>query len=178
MVHLYGSFQGSFTPNATMDLSVDCGSHCEEYGAPPGERPGETTTVDFCEMSMIEQPLGGEEKRNVTCPPQEGYALISSEGYVIPMFFSTPVSFSSIFPYRSLGSMVADKSRAGTTSRSMPRLPRAREFIVSRLRFVCDGKTRTGISIIPPALGMIVDGRGKEGMMPLSHTIRYNMLLL
>ncbi|KAI6091244.1 hypothetical protein F4821DRAFT_198843 [Hypoxylon rubiginosum] len=97
MVHLYGSFQGSFTPNATMDLSVDCGSHCEEYGAPPGERPGETTTVDFCEMSMIEQPLGGEEKRNVTCPPQEGYALISSEGYVIPMFFSTPGWYNFTF---------------------------------------------------------------------------------
>ncbi|KAI1758496.1 hypothetical protein GGR53DRAFT_524621 [Hypoxylon sp. FL1150] len=69
MVHLYGSFRGSFTPNATIDASVDCGSHCEEYGAPPGERPGEATTASFCEMSMIEQPLGGREKTNVTCPP-------------------------------------------------------------------------------------------------------------
>ncbi|XXG98252.1 methylenetetrahydrofolate reductase (NAD(P)H) met13 [Hypoxylon texense] len=89
-VHIYGAFQDSFTPNATIDLTVNCGSHCEEYGTPPGDRPGETTTADFCEMSEIEQPLGGREKRNATCPPEEGYALITSYGYVVPMFFSTP----------------------------------------------------------------------------------------
>lgn len=96
LFHLYGTFQDSFTPNATIDVTVDCGSHCEEYGAPPGDRPpGETVTGDFCEMSEIEQPLGGR-KRNQTCPPEEGYALISSPGYVVPMFFSTPVSVFSL----------------------------------------------------------------------------------
>lgn len=92
IIHLYGAFRGSFAFNATIDLTVDCGSHCEEYGAPPGETPGETVTVDFCEVSEIEQPSGGGRRRNETCPPVEGYALISSPAYVVPMFFSTPVS--------------------------------------------------------------------------------------
>ncbi|KAI5863771.1 hypothetical protein GGS23DRAFT_513425 [Durotheca rogersii] len=95
-VHIYGTFQHSFTPNATLDLTVDCGSHCEEYGAPPGDSPGETVTADFCEMSGIEQPLGGK-KKNVTCPPEEGYALISSRGYVVPMFFGTPGWYNFTF---------------------------------------------------------------------------------
>ncbi|KAI4866794.1 hypothetical protein F4820DRAFT_446670 [Hypoxylon rubiginosum] len=88
-VHVYGSFRGSFTPNATLDLTTNCGSHCEEYGAPPGETPGETGRIGFCEVSQIEQPSGGKE-RNATCPPEEGYALITLEGYVMPMFFGTP----------------------------------------------------------------------------------------
>ncbi|KAI8631673.1 hypothetical protein F5Y19DRAFT_493544 [Xylariaceae sp. FL1651] len=96
IVHLYGSFQGSFSPNATLDLTVDCGSHCEEYGFPPGERQGETTTEKFCEMSEIEQPLGGK-KKNTTCPPKEGYALISSWGFVMPMFFSNPGWYNFTF---------------------------------------------------------------------------------
>lgn len=98
LVHIYGTFQDSFAPNATITVRADCGSHCEEYGAPPGERPGESISADFCEMSGIEQPLGGLET-NVTCPPQEGHALISSPGYIMPMFFHAPVSFPPIFPY-------------------------------------------------------------------------------
>ncbi|KAI6081592.1 hypothetical protein F4821DRAFT_24424 [Hypoxylon rubiginosum] len=89
LVHIYGTFQDSFAPNATITVRADCGSHCEEYGAPPGERPGESISADFCEMSGIEQPLGGLET-NVTCPPQEGHALISSPGYIMPMFFHAP----------------------------------------------------------------------------------------
>jgi hypothetical protein len=93
MVHIYGAFQETFqetpTQNATIDLRADCGSHCEEYGAPPGETPSETITFDFCDMSIIEQPLGG---RKATCPPAEkGYALISSMGYAFPMAVYTPV---------------------------------------------------------------------------------------
>lgn len=91
-VHIYGAFQKSFASNATMELAVDCGSHCKEYGAPPGETPGESTSAGFCELSDIEQPLGGK-KKNATCPPEEGYALITSIGYVMPMFFRAPVSF-------------------------------------------------------------------------------------
>ncbi|KAI1371191.1 hypothetical protein F4677DRAFT_436223 [Hypoxylon crocopeplum] len=96
LVHLYGTFRGSFTPNATLNLFDDCGSHCEEYGAPPGDSPGESLAIDFCDMSEIEQPLGGM-KTNVTCPPQEGYALISSMGYVMPMFFSAPGWYNFTF---------------------------------------------------------------------------------
>ncbi|KAI2629984.1 hypothetical protein GGR54DRAFT_587226 [Hypoxylon sp. NC1633] len=95
-VHIYGTFQKSFMPNATVNLAADCGSHCEEYGAPPGTRPGESFTVDFCKMSQIEQPLGGE-KTNVTCPPQEGYALITSWGFVLPMFFRAPGWYNFTF---------------------------------------------------------------------------------
>lgn len=91
-VHIYGSFQQSFAPNATLQAKVDCGSHCEMYGVPPGEDPsGEVINLDFCEMSAIEQPLGGKHP-NVTCPPEKGYALIESIGYVMPLFLSTPVS--------------------------------------------------------------------------------------
>lgn len=74
-----------------MKLSVDCGSHCEEYGVPPGGPSGESVMVGFCELSDIEQPLGGT-KKNATCPPGKGYALITSMGYVMPMFFRAPVS--------------------------------------------------------------------------------------
>lgn len=90
-MHIHGTFQKTFAADATMELSVDCGSHCEEYGAPPGETPGESTIAGFCELSDIEQPLGGK-KKNATCPPEEGHALISSTGYVMPMFFRVPVS--------------------------------------------------------------------------------------
>ncbi|KAI0875542.1 hypothetical protein GGS24DRAFT_455065 [Hypoxylon argillaceum] len=93
-VHLYGTFQGSFTPDATLELRVDCGSHCEEYGAPPGESPGESATEGFCNLSNIQQPLGGKK---ATCPPQDGYALITSTGYVMPMFFSTPGWYNFTF---------------------------------------------------------------------------------
>ena len=91
LFHLYGTFQGTWSGNATITARADCGSHCEEYGAPPGERPGESYTDIFCHMSEVEQPLGGK-KKNETCPPEIGYALITSPGYVIPMFFSAPVS--------------------------------------------------------------------------------------
>ena len=93
LVHIYGTFLGSFTPNATVAVTVDCGSHCEDYGVPPGESRGETFTGNFCEMSDIEQPTGGK-KRNATCPPEEGYALITSLGYIMPMFINAPVSLS------------------------------------------------------------------------------------
>ncbi|KAI0098281.1 hypothetical protein GGR51DRAFT_431810 [Nemania sp. FL0031] len=97
-IHLYGTFRESLTPNATLEFQVNCGSHCEEYGAPPGESPGESALVDFCELSGIEQPLGGKK---ATCPPQEGYALISSLGYVMPMFFSTPGWYNFTFDART-----------------------------------------------------------------------------
>ncbi|TGJ88662.1 hypothetical protein E0Z10_g9 [Xylaria hypoxylon] len=93
-IHMYGAFLESFTPNASLDLQVNCGSHCEEYGAPPGQSPGESATADFCELSGIEQPLGGKK---ATCPPQEGYALITSSGYVFPMFFGTPGWYNFTF---------------------------------------------------------------------------------
>ncbi|KAI1775060.1 hypothetical protein F4818DRAFT_441884 [Hypoxylon cercidicola] len=96
-VHIYGTFQDSFTPNATIDLTVDCGSHCEEYGNPPGETPKETVALSFCEMSWIEQPLGGKKKKNETCPPEEGYALITSEGYVWEMPIHTPGWYNFTF---------------------------------------------------------------------------------
>ncbi|KAH8165903.1 hypothetical protein CIB48_g2344 [Xylaria polymorpha] len=98
--HLYGEFQETFTPNATMELTVDCGSHCEEYGVPPGERPGESGTVPFCGVSDIEQPLGGE-KRNETCPPVEGHALITSPGYAWRMFFGAPGWYNFTFDART-----------------------------------------------------------------------------
>jgi hypothetical protein len=72
-------------------VRIDCGSHCEEYGNPPGERPGETFTIDFCDFSSIQQPLGG--KKNVTCPPPEkGWALITSPAFVWEMFLGPAVS--------------------------------------------------------------------------------------
>jgi hypothetical protein len=92
LFHLYGTFQGSFTSNATIHLRVDCGSHCEDYGNPPGETPSKTWSFDFCEFSNIQQPLGG--KKNTTCPPEKGWALIASPGYTWPMYINAPVSFS------------------------------------------------------------------------------------
>ncbi|KAM0715194.1 hypothetical protein Q7P37_009659 [Cladosporium fusiforme] len=97
LIHLYGTFQHTFSPNATINLKVDCGSHCEEYGNPPGESPSETVEVDFCEVSEIDQPLGRKSDRNGTCPPEKGYALLSSAAYVVPMFFSTPGWYNFTF---------------------------------------------------------------------------------
>jgi hypothetical protein len=91
-IHVYGSFQNTFTSNATIDLTVDCGSHCDMYGVPPDERAGETGSFNFCDLTEIEQPTGGE-KRNDTCNPKQGYALISSEAYIFPMFIRAPVCF-------------------------------------------------------------------------------------
>ncbi|KAI1461187.1 hypothetical protein F4805DRAFT_415008 [Annulohypoxylon moriforme] len=91
LVFLYGTFQESFSSNATFTFMEDCGSHCEDYGNPPGERPGGTLfTMPFCNMSLIEQPLGGRPKKDETCPPEEGYALVKSMGYVMPMVLRTP----------------------------------------------------------------------------------------
>jgi hypothetical protein len=92
LFHLYGSFQESWTGNATIESRVDCGSHCEEYGVPPGEMPSETWTPQFCDMTEIEQPTGG--KKNVTCPPVPGYALLTSPGYVWPLMFHNSVRCS------------------------------------------------------------------------------------
>ena len=94
LVHLYGDFQKSFTGNGTLELNVNCGSHCEEYGA-PADSPGESTSFEFCEMSNIEQPLHGKK---ATCPPKEGFALISSPAYVFPMFLNVPVSTTRFLP--------------------------------------------------------------------------------
>ncbi|KAI0521842.1 hypothetical protein F5B22DRAFT_643428 [Xylaria bambusicola] len=96
LFHLYGEFQGSFTPNATMNFRVDCGSHCEEYGGPPGEREGESGEMPFCDLTEIEQPLGGG-KRNETCPPVEGHALLTSPGYAWRMFFGAPGWYNFTF---------------------------------------------------------------------------------
>ena len=60
------------------------------YGAPPDQRAGETLPLDFCELAEIEQPTGGK-KRNDTCHPQPGYALITSEAYIFPMAIRAPV---------------------------------------------------------------------------------------
>ncbi|CAJ2504237.1 Uu.00g116310.m01.CDS01 [Anthostomella pinea] len=98
LFHLYGTFQGTFTPNATITFSVDCGSHCEDYGYPPGETsPYEAWTEGFCTLTDIQQPLGGLPKRNTTCPPVEGFALLESPGYVMPMFFRRPGFFNFTF---------------------------------------------------------------------------------
>ncbi|KAI0191646.1 hypothetical protein F4808DRAFT_443680 [Astrocystis sublimbata] len=97
--HLYGEFQKTWTSNATVNITLDCGSHCEEYDipVPPGEeRPGESGTIPFCDVSEIEQPLGGE-KRNETCPPVEGFGLISSPGYVWRMFVNFPRWYNFTF---------------------------------------------------------------------------------
>lgn len=78
--NLYGTFRDTFPQNATIELGGDCGSHCEEYGREPGEDPGETVKFDFCDMSDIQQPLGHTVDR--AFPPEEGWALVSSPGYV------------------------------------------------------------------------------------------------
>lgn len=90
-MHIYGEFQKSFGPEATLNLTGDCGSHCEMYGVQPGEPTGESALFPFCEISLIEQPLGGK-KKNATCPVEKGYALITSGGGVVPMFIRAPVS--------------------------------------------------------------------------------------
>ncbi|KAI1268556.1 hypothetical protein F5Y18DRAFT_234590 [Xylariaceae sp. FL1019] len=95
--NLYGIFQKPLTPNATINAYIDCGSHCEDYGNPPGERPGAGIDVDFCEFTQIQQPLGGLPKRNTTCPPVAGYALSTSMGYLMPMFFRTPGWYNFTF---------------------------------------------------------------------------------
>jgi len=96
--HLYGTFQDSFTLNSTIEVRIDCGSHCEEYGNPPGEMPGESFLFDYCEYSNIMQPTGGE-KRNVTCPPEKGWALIETLAYIWPMFLRVPVRFTPLHAF-------------------------------------------------------------------------------
>jgi hypothetical protein len=72
---------------------VNCGSHCEEYGNPPlGDKPTPAWTVPFCNVTQIEQPLGG--KKDVTCPPEKGWALITTMGYTWSAIMSSPVSYS------------------------------------------------------------------------------------
>jgi hypothetical protein len=69
----------------------NCGSHCEEYGRPPLRDNTPAFTVPFCNMTQIEQPLGG--KKDVTCPPEKGWALITTMGYTAPLLMSSPVSY-------------------------------------------------------------------------------------
>ncbi|KAB5583245.1 hypothetical protein GE09DRAFT_1078164 [Coniochaeta sp. 2T2.1] len=87
--YLYGTFQDTIPANATINITVDCGSHCEENDLPPGS--GESFTLDLCEFSWIEQPLGGMRKSPI-CPPEQGPGLITHIGYVWPMFINFPVS--------------------------------------------------------------------------------------
>lgn len=95
LFHVYGEFQDTFTPLATINATIDCGSHCEMYGHKPGEVVGESDIEDLCDMIEIEQPTGGK-KKNVTCPPEPGYALITGPGYAWPMLFHTVVSVNSL----------------------------------------------------------------------------------
>jgi hypothetical protein len=89
--YLYGTLKSTFPqPNATITVTVDCGSHCADYGVPPGQ--GDSFEVDFCEFSQIEQPLGGKRESPGCPPPEPGPGLISSVGYVWPMFIRAPVS--------------------------------------------------------------------------------------
>jgi hypothetical protein len=75
-----------------MEINGNCGSHCEDYGVvDPDDRQGETFTIDFCDMSDIEQPLSG---RKAECPPEKGWAMMHSLGYIMPMFINAPVSIS------------------------------------------------------------------------------------
>ena len=60
------------------------------YGVPPEDRAGETASLNFCDFAEFEQPTGGK-KRNDTCRPEEGYALITSMAYIWPMLIRAPV---------------------------------------------------------------------------------------
>jgi len=93
IVYLYGTFKDTWGPeNATLDFTIDCGSHCEEYGHVPGDPKGETNRFDLCEFSQgLEQPLGGR-KKNETCPPEPGPAMIPYAGFVWPFPFHVAVS--------------------------------------------------------------------------------------
>ncbi|KAI2473471.1 hypothetical protein F4781DRAFT_380433 [Annulohypoxylon bovei var. microspora] len=100
-VHLYGTFQESWTANATLEINGNCGSHCEEYGRPPFEEtpPGEPVSLNFCDLSKIEQPLGGKKKHATSkgCPPEEGYALITSPGFIATLFLNVPGWYNFTF---------------------------------------------------------------------------------
>lgn len=100
-VHIEGEFQDTFSANATFDITGNCGSYCDAYSAPPDERGGETDRESFCEFHPIEQPLGEsqekKEKKNTTCPPEKGYAMISPMGWAMPMFLWWPVSNATFF---------------------------------------------------------------------------------
>jgi len=61
------------------------------YGSHPGEQPGEAFTFDsLCDITEIEQPLGGR-KKDAYCPPEPGHALLTNAGWVFPMFLRAPV---------------------------------------------------------------------------------------
>ncbi|KAB5566683.1 hypothetical protein GE09DRAFT_1107834 [Coniochaeta sp. 2T2.1] len=94
LFYLYGTFQDTFPANATINITVDCGSHCEDYGVPSGT--GGSFTLDFCDVSGIEQPLGGMRKTPI-CPPEKGSGLIKNVGYVWPMFIRSPGWYNFTF---------------------------------------------------------------------------------
>ncbi|KAK3318080.1 hypothetical protein B0H66DRAFT_621771 [Apodospora peruviana] len=99
-VNIYGNFLDTFGENATLSVREDCGSHCEEYGHPPGSG-GTIIKEDFCLMSEIMQPLGS--KRNVTCPPPEkGWALVTSWGYIWPLFLNVPGWYNFTFDAKTV----------------------------------------------------------------------------
>ncbi|OIW28742.1 hypothetical protein CONLIGDRAFT_715213 [Coniochaeta ligniaria NRRL 30616] len=98
---LYGTFQDTFTPNATIFLTLDWASHPEEYGHKPSQsRAGATYAIDFCHMSNIMQPSGGK-KKSENCPPEKGWALIQSIGYVWPMYIRAPGWYNFTFDART-----------------------------------------------------------------------------
>ncbi|OQO14035.1 hypothetical protein B0A48_00911 [Cryoendolithus antarcticus] len=95
LFHIYGSFLGPIGYNATINATVDCGSHCEEFGAKPGDPTSESDKEDFCEMTKIQQPLGGRPAKQ--CLPEPGFGLITAPGYAWRMIFNGPGWYNVTF---------------------------------------------------------------------------------
>ncbi|OIW25809.1 hypothetical protein CONLIGDRAFT_684347 [Coniochaeta ligniaria NRRL 30616] len=96
-VTTYGTVLESWEANGTTTLTLDCGSHCEEYGQPEEDWAGENFTVPgVCGWAIgdIQQPVGGPRKRNETCPPVAGPAVITSLGWVPWILIYAPAYYN------------------------------------------------------------------------------------
>jgi hypothetical protein len=119
-VTTYGNVLESWEANGTTTLTLDCGSHCEEYGQPEEDWAGENFTAPgVCGWAIgdIQQPVGGPRKRNETCPPVAGPAVITSLGWVPWILIYAPVCLS--LPRSIFRSTASDPlgDRRTTTSR-------------------------------------------------------------
>ncbi|KAI9753212.1 MAG: hypothetical protein M4579_005278 [Chaenotheca gracillima] len=74
-VHLYGTFLKNITDNATLTFTARYGNSTEQ----------ETGTIDFCgSLDSLDQP---DPDRKQECPPEKGFAFMSTSAWVMPMFF-------------------------------------------------------------------------------------------